>query len=65
MSPLPTALPREDEEAKRFDLLLLRLQLAVLNHEHAFGQLPSVDSSNPAIYGHRKSGHFWWAVETD
>jgi len=29
------------------------------------GKFSSVDSSKPAIYGHRKSGHFWWAVETD
>ena len=36
---LPTELPAEDEEAKRFDLLLLRLQLAVLHKEPAFERL--------------------------
>lgn len=28
----------------------------------AYIGLPSVDTSNPAIYGHRKSGHLRWAV---
>jgi type I restriction enzyme R subunit len=36
---LPTELPTEDEEAKRFDLLLLRLQLAVLHAEPSFDRL--------------------------
>ena len=36
---LPSALEGDPEEAKRFDLLLLRLQLAVLNHEPAFERL--------------------------
>lgn len=36
---LPSALPTEDEEAKRFDLLLLKLQLAQLNAEPGFGRL--------------------------
>jgi type I restriction enzyme R subunit len=36
---LPTELPAEGEEAKRFDLLLLRLQLAVLLHEPSFARL--------------------------
>jgi type I restriction enzyme R subunit len=36
---LPTELPSEDEEAKRFDLLLLRLQLAMLHKEPAFERL--------------------------
>ena len=36
---LPTELPAEDEEAKRFDLLLLRLQLARLNAEPSFSRL--------------------------
>jgi type I restriction enzyme, R subunit len=36
---LPTELPSESEEAKRFDLLMLRLQLAVLNVEPAFERL--------------------------
>jgi type I restriction enzyme, R subunit len=36
---LPTELPSEPEEAKRFDLLMLRLQLAVLNVEPAFERL--------------------------
>ena len=30
LASLPTELPAEDEEAKRFDLLMLRLQLVVL-----------------------------------
>lgn len=36
---LPSQLPAEGEEAKRFDLLVLRLQLAVLRHEPAFEAL--------------------------
>jgi type I restriction enzyme, R subunit len=36
---LPSELQAEDEEAKRFDMLLLRLQLALLRHEPAFGRL--------------------------
>lgn len=36
---LPTELPSEDEEAKRFDLLMLRLQLAVLRADPAFAKL--------------------------
>lgn len=36
---LPTELPPESEEAKRFDLLMLRLQLALLNVEPAFERL--------------------------
>jgi type I restriction enzyme, R subunit len=36
---LPTELPTEDEEAKRFDLLMLRLQLALLRAEPGFAKL--------------------------
>jgi type I restriction enzyme R subunit len=36
---LPTSLTDEDEEAKRFDMLMLRAQLAVLNHEPGFQSL--------------------------
>jgi type I restriction enzyme, R subunit len=36
---LPTELPAEDEEAKRFDLLMLRLQLALLRAEPGFAKL--------------------------
>ena len=36
---MPTGLAAEPEEAKRFDLLMLRLQLAVLNVESAFERL--------------------------
>ncbi|MCC7456319.1 MAG: DEAD/DEAH box helicase family protein [Nitrospira sp.] len=36
---LPSELDPENEEAKRFDLLLLNLQLAVLRHEPAFARL--------------------------
>lgn len=39
LSGLPTQLAEEDEEAKRFDLLLLRLQLCVLNAEPGFANL--------------------------
>jgi type I restriction enzyme R subunit len=36
---LPSESEAEDEEAKRFDMLLLRLQLALLRHEPSFGRL--------------------------
>ncbi len=36
---LPSQLETDDEEAKRFDLLMLRLQLAQLNSEPGFGRL--------------------------
>src|ERR1039458_4755830 len=36
---LPSELEAEDEEAKRFDLLMLNLQLAVLRVEPAFDRL--------------------------
>jgi type I restriction enzyme R subunit len=36
---LPSETDPEDEEAKRFDLLMLRLQLAVLRHEPGFDRL--------------------------
>ena len=36
---LPTELDAEDEEAKRFDLLILNLQLAVLRQEPSFARL--------------------------
>jgi type I restriction enzyme R subunit len=36
---LPSELESEDEEAKRFDLLMYRLQLAMLRHEPAFDRL--------------------------
>ncbi|HUG66134.1 MAG TPA: DEAD/DEAH box helicase family protein [Pirellulaceae bacterium] len=36
---LPTQMERESEEAKRFDLLLLNLQLALLNSEPAYERL--------------------------
>lgn len=39
LSGLPSTLPDENEEAKRFDLLLLRLQLCVLNAEPGFARL--------------------------
>jgi type I restriction enzyme, R subunit len=35
----PTTLPPEDETAKRFDLLMLKVQLAMVNHEPAFPRL--------------------------
>lgn len=39
ISGLPTALRDDDEEAKRFDLLMLRLQLSAINAEPAFDRL--------------------------
>ncbi len=36
---LPSELPEDDEEAKRFDLLMLRLQLALLHGEPGFERL--------------------------
>jgi type I restriction enzyme R subunit len=39
LADLPNELPAEDEMAKRFDLLMLKLQLAVINHEHVFERL--------------------------
>src|SRR5690606_13555758 len=36
---LPAELDSENEEAKRFDLLALRLQLALLQTDHAFERL--------------------------
>ncbi len=36
---LPSELDPEAEEAKRFDLLILKLQLAILNHEPSFTRL--------------------------
>jgi len=36
---LPSELPEEDEEAKHFDLLMLRLQLAILRAEPGFERL--------------------------
>ena len=39
VAPLPTELADDDEEAKRFDLLMLHLQLAVLHVEPGFERL--------------------------
>ncbi|KLU05879.1 Type I restriction-modification system, restriction subunit R [Rhodopirellula islandica] len=39
VAPLPTQMERESEEAKRFDLLLLNLQLSLLNKEPAYERL--------------------------
>src|SRR5207302_9990158 len=39
LADLPSTLETDGEEAKRFDLLLLRLQLALLNTEPAFERL--------------------------
>jgi type I restriction enzyme R subunit len=36
---LPTELPDEDEEAKRFDLLMLRIEIAVLRGDRTFQKL--------------------------
>ncbi|MGH8638535.1 MAG: DEAD/DEAH box helicase family protein, partial [Burkholderiales bacterium] len=39
VAPLPSELTDEDEEAKRFDLLVLRLQLARVQADHGFERL--------------------------
>jgi type I restriction enzyme R subunit len=39
VAPLPSDVEAEEEEAKRFDLLMLNLQLAVLRHEPRFTRL--------------------------
>jgi type I restriction enzyme R subunit len=39
VAPLPSDVEAEEEEAKRFDLLMLNLQLAVLRHEPRFTKL--------------------------
>jgi type I restriction enzyme R subunit len=39
LSGLPTAVRDDDEDAKRFDLLMLRLQLSAMNAEPAFARL--------------------------
>jgi len=39
VAPLPSDVESEDEEAKRFDLLMLNLQLAVLRHDPRFAKL--------------------------
>jgi type I restriction enzyme R subunit len=36
---LPSELIDEDEDAKKFDLLMLRLQLAILRHEVSYERL--------------------------
>ncbi|MCP8474475.1 DEAD/DEAH box helicase family protein [Pseudomonas sp. ZM24] len=75
VSGLPSTLPDEDEEAKRFDLLLLRLQLCVLNAEPGFARLSEKvreiagalleQTSIPAIAEHvllieAVAGEEWW-----
>ena len=39
VAPLPSDVEAEEEEAKRFDLLMLNLQLAILRHEPRFAKL--------------------------
>jgi type I restriction enzyme R subunit len=39
LAPLPNELPSEEEEAKRFDSLMLRMQLARLQGDHRFARL--------------------------
>jgi type I restriction enzyme R subunit len=76
VSGLPSTLPDEDEEAKRFDMLLLRLQLCVLNAEPGFarlsekvrniaGMLLERVANTPAIGEHALlieavAGEEWW-----
>ena len=48
---LPTQLDPEDEEAKRFDVLMLNLQLAVLRSEQRFAKLPKFSQSHRRATG--------------
>jgi len=54
---LPSELEAEDEEAKRFDLLMLNLQLAVLRVEPAFKRLSDQDRVHQPH--HRTSDGAW------
>ncbi|MGE0498455.1 MAG: DEAD/DEAH box helicase family protein [Ramlibacter sp.] len=75
LSGLPTAVRDDDEEAKRFDLLMLRLQLGVLQAEPGFDRLRekvtgiaqrlSELASIPAVREHMvlleaMAGEEWW-----
>lgn len=72
---LPSAVRDDDEAAKRFDLLILRLQLCVLSHEPGFdrlsGQVRAIADALleliniPAIHSQQQlldevSGDEWW-----
>jgi type I restriction enzyme R subunit len=55
MAGLPTELVDDDEEAKRFDLLVLRTQLAILQAAPGFAALRAEDSQpSPARWRSRK-----------
>jgi type I restriction enzyme R subunit len=73
---LPTAVRDDDEEAKRFDLLMLRVQLCVLRAEPGFDRLRATVSeiasrllelgNIPAVREHmllieRVAGDEWWS----
>ena len=75
LSALPTAVRDDDEDAKRFDLLMLRIQLCVLRAEPGFERLKtqireianrlSELESIPAVQTHmllieRVAGDEWW-----
>jgi type I restriction enzyme, R subunit len=75
LSALPSCVRDEDEQAKRFDLLMLRLQLATLNAEPGFERLRTqvqeiaaalLEIDNiPAVQEHRVliehvAGDGWW-----
>ncbi|OLS63943.1 DEAD/DEAH box helicase family protein [Pseudomonas putida] len=75
LSGLPSTVAEEEEEAKRFDLLLMRLQLCVLNAEPGFARLSEKvrdlaeallgQSNVPAIAQHillieAVTGEDWW-----
>jgi len=79
LSGLPSAVRDEDEDAKRFDLLMLRLQLGVLNAEPGFARLAQqvrnlADrllelGSIPAVRKHwvlieAMAGEAWWVDVT-
>ena len=52
---LPTELEAEDEEAKRFDLLMLNLQLAVLRIEPAFKRLSDQVKAIAGLLGEKSN----------
>jgi type I restriction enzyme R subunit len=75
LADLPTALQDDEEEAKRFDVLLLRAQLGVLQGQHDLGSLQervqelmralATQDAIPAIHAHivlidEIAGDEWW-----
>lgn len=56
---LPTTLDSEDEGAKRFDLLVLKLQLALLNADRTFEGCGTRCARSPGLW--RRSGRSRWS----